>query len=827
MSRPEHTPTSTSPQLLVWGSPFPRTKPKRAIPFPSISLTSLLEGSKGCTMSERSLVVEDLIMMREEAAAARTCSSRDLLRLEEVSGHAENNHNNNHNHHYNNASSRSRMMMSRDASLRSAICQSSLRNLVHYGASPLASDQEDEHGVDDSSELPNDVCTVEDADKLPKEYRSGDTKRPLKATDAASGDEYHYALRPLLYSASFVLLLHLAEGIATYGTEGIITPFLVGSYDASWNANFTSVTATSYVSGVASVASIVPFVGGIVADGYLGDYWTLLAGAGLFYLPGLLLITLTTVPFLLGSTFNYAALSTALLGLCPIGAGLVKTVTSVYGAKQFHPVLQSSMIESYYVYYFQVLNVGALGGGIVIPLLAQWNDTAAFLFPAAILAIGVAAFVAGTRRYVTMKPQRDALSKTLQVVNCCPRLPRSRASTRAAHQLVRVVAVSSLKIPFDIAYCQMTTVFSVQALAMRPVGFIDAAMMLNANALVSLLFGVVLSTWLYPALHRRGIRLGITHKFAIGTVLAAGAVLAAIFVDYAIHDAIANGADKISILWQTVNYAFIGIGELFVVTTCFEAAFVIAPKDQKGLSSAINLFMLSGFPNFLSIGLYNGFSSWFPSGSPADTYGTSQVYKYLWLLFGFTVAGTVLVLLPPVTKWVDSIYEEALKSESASSDDFLYDCETEILFISDESSISSAEGNNNKDRREQKGDGRPEADDPYLTSANMSNYFVDLEMQDVLSVCDSDDHSYHPDSYTGSDTHGAADDTTAAKFHEGESGLFNPEHRLYSSSTHCDCASVSSLPSSEDDGDNNHLRLGDGLTGDDDDESFLVETIEI
>jgi proton-dependent oligopeptide transporter, POT family len=779
-------------------------------------------------MSERSLVVEDLIMMREDdaaAAAARSSSSRDLLRLEEVSGHADNNNYNN------NASSRSRVM-SRDASLRSAICQSSLRNLVHYGASPVTSDQ-DEH--DDSSELPSDVRTVEVAERLPKEYRSGDVKRPLKATDAASGDEYHYALRPLLYSASFVLLLHLAEGIATYGIEGIITPFLVGSYDESWNANFTSVTATSYVSGVASVASIVPFVGGIVADGYLGDYWTLLAGAGLFYLPGLLLITLTTVPFLLGSTFNYAALATALLGLCPIGAGLVKTVTSVYGAKQFHPVLQSSMIESYYVYYFQVLNVGALGGGIVIPLLAQWNDTAAFLFPAAILAIGVAAFVAGTRRYVTMKPQRDALSKTLQVVNCCPRLPRSRASTRAARQLVRVVAVSSLKIPFDIAYCQMTTVFSVQALAMRPVGFIDAAMMLNANALVSLLFGVVLSTWLYPALHRRGIRLGITHKFAIGTVLAAGAVLAAVFVDYAIHDAIATGADKISILWQTVNYAFIGIGELFVVTTCFEAAFVIAPKDQKGLSSAINLFMLSGFPNFLSIGLYNGFSSWFPSGSPADTYGTSQVYKYLWLLFGITVAGTVLVLLPPVTKWVDALYEEALKSESASSDDFLYDCETEILFISDESSISSAEGNSNKNLREQKGDGRPEADDPYLTSASMGNYFVDLEMQDVLSVCDSDDHSYHPDSFTGSDTHGAADtgrindDRTTSKYQEVESDVFShPPLRLYSSSTHCDCASVSSLPSWEEDGDNPHPCKGDRLTREDEDEeSFLVETIEI
>jgi dipeptide/tripeptide permease len=759
-------------------------------------------------MSERSLVVEDLVVMTKETASS---SSRDLLAaaVGTESAHAA-------------PLNRSRTQMS-------LVGQSSLQNLVNYGAHVPDEAAHDDDNQENASELPNDVCTVEHADALPKEYRSGDASRPLKATDPASGAEYRYALRPLLYSASFVLLLHLAECTSTYGIEGIITPFLVGSYNLEWNANFTSVAATSYVSGVASIASVVPFVGGIVADGCLGDYYTLLAGAGIFYLPGLLLMTLTTVPYLLGSTFNHAALTAAMLGLSPIGAGLVKTITSVYGAKQFHPVLQSSMIETYYVYYFQVLNVGALGGGIIVPLLAQRNDTAAFLFPAAFLAIGVAAFVAGTRRYVTMEPRRDALTKTLQVVHCCPRRPRSRASTRDARQLARVLAVSSLKIPFDIAYCQMTTVFSVQALAMQPVGFIDAAMMLNANAIVTLLFGVVLSAWIYPALHRRGIRLGITHKFAIGTFLAALALLAAIIVDYAIHDAIASGAGKISILWQTINYAFIGIGELFVVTTCFEAAFVIAPKDQKGLSSAINLFMLSGFPNFLSIGLYNGFSSWFPSGSPADTYGSSQVYKYLWILFGITVGGIVLVLLPPVTRWVDSVYEHALKSESACSDDFLYDCETEILFYSDESSLSSGGGNSNDNNDDnnnpaRKGDGRPVADDPYLESSDMGNYFVDLELQDVLSVCDSDDHSYHPDSYTGSETQGSGSngETTKSRFQDLEPSVY---HHMYSSSTHCDCASVSSLPSlGTDDG---GTQNPDTIVFTVDDDSFPGETIEI
>jgi proton-dependent oligopeptide transporter, POT family len=611
-----------------------------------------------------------------------------------------------------------------------------------------------ETAISNSCGVPNDVCTVEQVEMLRTEFRSGDIKRPLKVADDRTGEEYHCALKPLMYSASFVLFLHLAECFATDGIEGIITPLLVGSYDASWNPNLTSVAATSYASGVSSVAAMVPFLGGIVADGYLGDYRTLLVGAGLFYVPGLVLMGLTNIPFLVGSTFNHASLATALLGMCPIGAGLVRTVTNVYGAKQFHPILQSSMIETYFMYYFQAINVGALAGGIVVPLLAQWTISAAFFVPAAFLTLAGVAFVMGSGRYVKMPPRRDSVSNTLQAASCCRRQTRSRASQRAGRQLVRVVAVSALKVPFSIAFCQMFTVFSVQALAMRPCGVIDAAMMLNANALVSLLFGVVLTSWGYPALHRRGIRIGITHKFAIGTGLAAGAVLAAIFVDYAIHDALSAGSGTISILWQTMNYALIGIGELFVVTACFEAAYVIAPKDQKGLASAITIFMQTGLPNFLSIGMSNALSFWFPSGSPTDSYGTSHVYKYLWVLFAVTVGGSVLVLLPPVRRWVDATYDEALQMESAASSDRMYDCETEITFGDESSSVSSRGGglSDDADRTTTKEVDPPDAE-PYLVGSDRSNYFVDSEMQDVLSVCDSDDHSYHLESYVVCDVH--------------------------------------------------------------------------
>jgi POT family proton-dependent oligopeptide transporter len=106
------------------------------------------------------------------------------------------------------------------------------------------------------------------------------------------------------------------------------------------------------VSCLAANSATVPFVGGGLSDGLLGDSWVILIGAGLFYLPGLLLLALATVPFLLGAKINHCVLSGALLALCPIGIRLVRPIMSVLGAKQFHPVLQSSVLETFYIYYY-------------------------------------------------------------------------------------------------------------------------------------------------------------------------------------------------------------------------------------------------------------------------------------------------------------------------------------------------------------------------------------------------------------------------------------------------------------------------------------------
>ena len=120
---------------------------------------------------------------------------------------------------------------------------------------------------------------------------------------------------------------------------------MTGVYDPNWNAGLDAVMASSFGSISVAVAYTTPFMGAFFADKLFGDYNAILVGALVFYLPGITIIALTTIPGFLGDTFNRPVFLIGLLILWPMGTGSVKSVVNVFGAKQFHPLLQSSLIE--------------------------------------------------------------------------------------------------------------------------------------------------------------------------------------------------------------------------------------------------------------------------------------------------------------------------------------------------------------------------------------------------------------------------------------------------------------------------------------------------
>lgn len=421
-----------------------------------------------------------------------------------------------------------------------------------------------------------------------------------------------------------------------------------------------------YVSISVAVAYSTPFLGAFLADQLLGDYWSILAGTLIFYLPGLTLIALTSVHGLLGEEFNRFALAFGLLILWPTGTGIVKSIVNVFGAKQFHPLLQSSLIESYYVKFYMCINIGALIGGVIVPLMAQTNVTLAYFLPVILLFFGAILFAAGSSRYVRQTPDIvvfwKALWKKKKVSSYSPITNNSGNDI----PLSVICRVSLLIVPFSIVYSQMSTTFIVQGTVMkRAYGFIDAACMNNADAIAVLFFGHCIGNGLYPWCANRGIKIPTTYKFAIGSAFGAASIAWALLVENMIQTTYASTGERINILWQAMSYILIGAGEVFAVSAAYEVAFTASPPEKKVMFSAMNLFCIGGLPSVICIALYQACIPWFQNSkgttsiSQLHEYTTAHIYKYFWLLFFISIIGTLINLIPSVRDFVESVEEQA------------------------------------------------------------------------------------------------------------------------------------------------------------------------
>lgn len=533
----------------------------------------------------------------------------------------------------------------------------------------------------EEEELPNNVKSKSDLVGLPGKFLSGDSKRPLRSWDEA-GKAYLHALVPMTYSVIFILLVEALERFSYYGVSFTQNQYLQNGYDSSgydWGPNMTTTKAQSYVSTSTAITYTSPFIGGLIADMLLGDYFTITTFALLFYIPGLILIALTASPGLLGDTFNTTALTVGLLVLYPLGAGGIKSIVNVFGAKQYHPVLQSAQVETYYVRFYTAINIGALVGGLTIPPLCQKvGPFTAYLVPVGALSFGMLVFLLFTTRYVRTAPSGKTMVNTVKVLGAgsakCS-LDRVKVShggryednlVDGVRQLGSVLMVSALVIPFNVVYAQMGTTFNTQGMAMQTVGgFIDASFMQNADAISVLLFGFLVSTFLYPNLANKGMRIPTAYKFAIGSFFGMCSVVCAVIVDSQIAAKWNASGTQLNILWQIPQFMFIGVGEIFAVSAAYEAAFNIAPKEQKAFASAINLFCIGGIPNFISSALYNACSDWFLTSTGAThlagtgDYVDTQYTKFFWLLFGIQVFGVLLNLIPPIKKWVQKTEDTA------------------------------------------------------------------------------------------------------------------------------------------------------------------------
>jgi len=444
----------------------------------------------------------------------------------------------------------------------------------------------------------------------------------------------------------------------------------------------TSMEAASLIALSTAVAYSVPFLGGMLADGYLGDYKTILVGVLCFYLPGICLVASSTAPtwWLGRREFNVGAYKFALLLLWPIGTGTVKAVVNIFGARQYHPTLQRSLVESFYVQFYMVINVGAVVGCIVIPVVARTSVTAAYTIPCVLLLVAVLCFVAGSERYVKVVPvghsthDREVPMESSAYGDVEDDADLGVVDEGEKPNFADVAKVCALIIPFNVVYQQCPTTFMVQGSVMAPfLGFVEAPSLNIVDSVSVLVSGYLVSSYFYPSLARNNIKLATGYKFALGCAIGACAVLWSLLVEIMIHSEYAQSGGKVNVIWQAPSYFLIGAGEIFSISTAYEVAFTASPPNKKAFACAFNLFCIGGIPSMLSLGLYRMCDQWFQNNEGSGNIGRIQDYSeahvtnYFLVLFAITMFGVGINLLPSMRAWIASVENRAAKSASGSA----------------------------------------------------------------------------------------------------------------------------------------------------------------
>lgn len=560
--------------------------------------------------------------------------------------------------------------------------------------------------------LPSNVRSIEEVQALPEEYQSGDPKRPLKSRDE-HGNVYTHSLNPLWPAVCFILLVEALERLSYYSINNTLNTFLTGQYDPTWNANMSTAEVNSIVSTATAITYTVPFAGAIVADTLLGQYWTILGFSGVFYLPGLLMIALSAYPELFSETFPKSMLMIGLLGFWAVGAGAIKGCVNVFGGQQFHPILQRAQIDQFYVRFYMAINIGSLIGGMVVPVIAEKNQFAAYLVPLVAFTVAIIIFACGHKHYVNRKPCKSANISSVAifassccyglfrekkqpvledsdiedsdqpkgaVASCVSKIPKpsiakqsqarggrwSVSAVADAKSLFKVFISSMLCVPFAIAYSQLFTVFVTQSIVMKQVSFFSPGWMCNFDSFSVIITGFIAGTWLYPYFQRKAIHIPLTYKFAFGTSLGVLALISSLVIESQIHSTYNETGEAVNILWMILPYFLIGMGEVFTFSTGYEAAFLIAPPDQKALASAFNCFCIGGLPSYISAALFTACEKWAFTTPSGDThldklpvYVEAHVSYYLWVLLGICIVGIIVNLLPPVRDYIENAVKES------------------------------------------------------------------------------------------------------------------------------------------------------------------------
>ncbi|SPN96531.1 related to PTR2 - Di- and tripeptide permease [Cephalotrichum gorgonifer] len=395
---------------------------------------------------------------------------------------------------------------------------------------------------------------------------------------------------------------------------------------------------------------VMPLLGGYLADTYWGRYLTI-QYAIVIAIIGHIIIIVASIPSVIANP--QGSLGCFIVGLLFFGTGVgwFKANISPLIAEQYELVQPRATVETLstgervivdpvltisriYMRYYFLINFGALIGQISMVYaekyvgfwLSYTLPTVLFLFcpvimflcrnkyakrppTGSVLGNSIALVTYGIKRNGLRNMGKDSFWQSIRPSELGPDKPKFMTFDDAWVDEVRrglkACAVFLWFPVFWLAYNQMNSNLINQAASMR-LGGVPNDIVNNLNPFSLLILIVICDKLIYPAIAKAGLRFSPIKKMTLGFFFPALSMVVAAIIQHYIYQKSpcgynANDRDcyeergppDMSVWIQTPAYVLVSLGEVMASITGLEYAFTKAPRNMRGMVTAVFWFVMA------------------------------------------------------------------------------------------------------------------------------------------------------------------------------------------------------------------------------------------
>ncbi|NWI28813.1 S15A1 protein, partial [Sula dactylatra] len=386
-------------------------------------------------------------------------------------------------------------------------------------------------------------------------------------------------------SIFFIVINEFCERFSYYGMRAVLVLYF--KYFLQWDDNLSTAIYHTFV----ALCYLTPILGALIADSWLGKFKTIVY-LSIVYTIGQAVISVSSINDLTDHNHNgspdnisvHIALSMIGLILIALGTGGIKPCVSAFGGDQFDDDQEKQRTRFFSIFYLSI-NAGSLLSTIITPILRaqecgihskQRCYPLAFGVPAALMAVALVVFIAGSGMYKKVKPQGNIM---IQVSKCIAFAIKNRFRHRSKQypkrehwldwasekydkrliaQIKMVLKVLFLYIPLPMFWAlfdQQGSRWTLQATTMDG-NFvaiqIQPDQMQTVNPILIVIMVPVVDTVVYPLIKKCKINFTPLRKITVGMFLASLAFVAAALVQVQIDKTLpvfpAAGQSQIKIM---------------------------------------------------------------------------------------------------------------------------------------------------------------------------------------------------------------------------------------------------------------------------------------